>query len=455
MEIVTVRFDEALPRLTEVITTELGAEALEQGRVLRDVEGRLAFFSQRDLDIATAERVTARIAEALGVYARPDRSLVLPSDLGADAVLNETSVLRFAVNERRIHLVDRRLVGADWLREPAGTAAPPPRFVFASLKGGVGRSTALSVVAAHLAATGRRVLAIDLDLEAPGLGAFLLDPETVPPFGAIDVLVEGNLTELDDGFFADVVASSSLADRAGRIDVLPALGRCSLDNPADVLAKLSRAYAEEVRSDGTVATVLDKVRGMVDRFADPTIYDAILVDVRAGLHETTASALIGLGAEVFLFGLDEPQTFQGYAALLAHLARLVKPGQAMPEWVERLTGVHAKASSDASDRSDFVERWRSLADEYGPRLRPATDEVVEQPERFHDPSWDEEQPDDVVLPQETSLHQPIAVLRDDRYERFDPLRRRDLLGEGIYRATFGQLVQRLEEAVAAFREEEA
>lgn len=448
----TVRFDEALPRLTEVITIELGADVLERGRILRDVEGRLAFFSQRDLDPVIAERVTARLIETLGVYARPDRSLVLPSDLGAEAILNETSVLRFAVGDRPIQLVDRRLVGADWLREPADAAAPPPRFVFASLKGGVGRSTALSVVAAHLAAAGRRVLVIDLDLEAPGLGAFLLEPDTVPPFGAIDVLVEGNLTELDDYFFADTVASSSLADRAGRIDVLPALGRRSLDNPADVLAKLSRAYAEDVRPDGTVATVLDKVRRMVDRFADPTIYDAILVDVRAGLHETTASALIGLGAEVLLFGLDEPQTFQGYAALLAHLARLVKPGQAVPEWVERLTGVHAKASSDADDRSDFVERWRSLANEYGPMKRPVTAEIVEQPERFHDPSWDEEQSDDAVLPQETSLHQPIAVLRDARYERFDPLRRRDLLSEEIYRATFGSLVQRIEEAVAAFRE---
>lgn len=451
----TVRFDDSLPRLVAVIAAELGGEAVARGRVLRDVIGRLAFFSDVELEQAVAAKLTAKLAEALGAYARPDRSLVLPSELGAGAILNETSVLRLVVHERPIELVDRRLVGADWLREPADAAAPPPRFVFASLKGGVGRSTALSVVAAHLAAAGRRVLVIDLDLEAPGLGAFLLEPETVPPFGALDVLVEGNLTELDDRFFADTVASSSLADRAGRIDVLPALGRRSLDNPADVLAKLSRAYAEDVRPDGTVATVLDKIRSMVDRFADPAIYDAILVDVRAGLHETTASALLGLGAEVLLFGLDEPQTFQGYAALLAHLARLVRPKQDVPEWVERLTAVHAKASSDASDRSDFVERWRSLVDEYGPMLRPPTTEIVQQPERFHDPSWDEEQLDEVVLPQETSLHQPLLVLRDDRYEGFDPLRRRDLLGEEIYRATFGSLVQRVEAAVAAFREDTA
>lgn len=451
----TVRFDDSLPRLVEVIAAELGNDALARGRVLRDVTGRLAFFSGMELDEAAVAKVTAKLTQELGVYARPERLLVLPSELGAGAILKETNVLRVVVHERTIDLVDRRLVGADWLREPANAADPPPRFVFASLKGGVGRSTALSVVASHLAAAGRRVLVIDLDLEAPGLGAFLLESTTVPPFGALDVLVEGHLAELDDQFFADAIASSSLADRAGRIDVLPALGRRSLDNPADVLAKLARAYAEDVRADGIVATVLDKIRSMVDRFADPAIYDAIFIDVRAGLHETTASALIGLGAEVLLFGLDEPQTFQGYAALLAHLARLVRSGRAVPEWVDRLTGVHAKASSDAGERREFVERWRSLVDEYGPLLRPATAEIVEQPERFHDPSWDEEQPDEAVLPQETPLHHPIAVLRDDRYERFDPLRRRDLLGEEVYRATFGSLVQRIEEAVAASREEPA
>jgi len=378
----------------------------------------------------------------------------LPKDSGARSILEEaeTHGLRFIVKGRSIQLVDRRLVGADWLRRPAAVAPPPPRFVFASLKGGVGRSTALSVAAAHLAATGRRVLAVDLDMEAPGLGPFLLEPQIVPPFGAIDVLVEDNLGELDDAFFADAIAPSSLAARAGRIDVLPAFGRRSLDNPADVLAKLARAYAEDVRADGTVGTVLDKVRAMVDRFADPSRYDAILIDVRAGLHETTASAVLGLGAEVLLFGLDEPQTFQGYAALLAHLSRFIPPGESTPEWVERLTAVHAKASASTEARDEFVQRWRSLVDEHGPVRRSTWTEPGLPAERFHDPEWDEGQPDEAVLPQESSLHQPIAVLDDDRYQRFDPLARRDLVAKELYQSTFGALLERVETAVVALRE---
>jgi MinD-like ATPase involved in chromosome partitioning or flagellar assembly len=447
----TVRFDDSLPRMAAIIAAELGTEALSKGVILRDVTGQLAFFSATGIEPELAKRVEHLLYNELGPYARPDRVFALPSEPGARAILEDFTALRFSVTSHTLRLVDRRLVGADWLRRPAPAAPPPPRFVFASLKGGVGRSTALAVVAAHLAATGRRVLAIDLDMEAPGLGAFLLDPDTVPPFGTIDVLVEANIAELDEAFYADTIASSRLAATAGRIDVLPAFGRRSIDNPADVLAKLARAYAEDVRADDAVATVLDKVRKLVDRFAEPQHYDVILVDIRAGLHETTASAILGLGAEVLLFGLDEPQTFQGYAALLAHLGRFVSPGEPVPEWVERLTPVLAKASADASMREDFGQRWRSLVDERGPVLVRTPEPTVLPAEQFYEPAWDYAQSDEDVLPIELSLHQPIAVFRDDRYEGFDPLARRDLLSEALYRSTFGALIDRIEEAIASAR----
>ena len=116
----------------------------------------------------------------------------------------------------RVRLLDRRLVGADWLLAPAKPSPPPPRFVFASIKGGVGRSTALAVAAADLASRGQRVLVIDLDLEAPGLGPMLLDDSTLPEFGTLDALVENGLSGLDNTFLRDLIGPSALgADTAG------------------------------------------------------------------------------------------------------------------------------------------------------------------------------------------------------------------------------------------------
>ena len=76
-------------------------------------------------------------------------------------------------------------------------AAPKPKrlgkiVTFYSYKGGTGRSMALANVAWLLTANGYRVLAIDWDLEAPGLHRYLLpflrDPELAETRGLMDLL---------------------------------------------------------------------------------------------------------------------------------------------------------------------------------------------------------------------------------------------------------------------------
>ncbi len=447
----SVRFDDSLPILTKIVIEELGASVLESGVVVRDARGQLAFFVGQDIHMDDIQRVSSRLLTDLRPYARTDRVLVNATDFGASVVLANPAVHRVLVEGHWVRLVDRRLVGADWLRMPAPAAPPPPRFVFASLKGGVGRSTALSVAAADMAWRGRRVLAIDLDMEAPGLGAMLLDEGTLPEFGLVDALVENGLFPLDEAFLADLVGPSALADRRGRIDVIPAYGRRSHRNPGDVLAKIARAYAEDVRADGTVASMLDQVRALVDRFADPRRYDAILIDSRAGLHETTASAILGLGAEILLFGLDEPQTFQGYTILLAHLARFSRGDQkSFPEWLERITMVQGKATSNAEDRAGFDEKCHAMFREVGlSTFSDATVNVTLPAAPFKDVPWmeDAEISDaELHLDEPQRSPEPLAILDDDRFRHFEPSKRQDLLAEQVYRSSYGTFLDRLNEA---------
>ncbi len=443
-----VRFDDSLPILVNLIVEHLGESSLETGVVLRDATGRLAFFAAAPLAYQNADALAQRMREKLGPYARPDRILAGGDEIGADKILNDPHVLRISVGGRVVRLVDRRMVGADWLRAPAPPAPPPPRFVFASLKGGVGRSTALAVTAADLASGGLRVLAIDLDIEAPGLGPMLLDDRTLPEFGVLDVLVEDGLAELDDTFLADLIGPSALGGQ-GRIDVIPVLGRRSLNNPGEILAKIARAYVEDVGPKGRIATLLDQIRRFVDAFSDPTRYDAILIDARAGLHETTASALLGLGAEVFLFGLDESQTWQGLEALFAHLARFIDPKEQTPEWPARLTLVQGKAPVDASLRQAFAERCRDLyTNTLFPALADDTTATRVPLDSFRDIAWDDGAPDSAVLPDEDrSPNPPLAVLDDANYRNFAPLARRDLLTHRVYAATFGDLLAAVRTAI--------
>lgn len=445
----TMRFDDSLPALIGLLTKTHGTALVAQGVVIRDVNGRLAFVYPAEVSDKVAKDDAEGIRALLGPYARQDRVVVVKSDLGWEDLFRSKAALTLCVGESTVRLIDRRLVGADWLRSPAPKAPPPPRFVFASLKGGVGRSTALSVSASHLASRGRRVLAIDLDMEAPGLGSLLLDSTLLPKFGLIDALVENGLAPLDDSFLADLIGPSDLADRRGKIDVLPAFGKRSLENPADVLSKLARAYAEDVRLDGQVASVLDQVVELVARFSDPHRYDAILIDARAGLHETTATAILGLGAEVFLFGLDEPQTFQGYAALLSHLARFSGiANEANAEWLQTLSMVQGKAPIEAEARASFADKCRSLFIACGLETAPAPTEVEALPpaEPFSDVPWDDEVSDEAVLPSEPrAFREPAVILDDTSFRNFNPRLRRDLLSESIYRNSYGSFLARIDE----------
>jgi hypothetical protein len=447
----TIRFDDSLFVLARIINAELGGDALTQGVALRDVTGRLTFFAAKPLSPETVASVSHSLREQLGAYARDDRALAGSNDIGASRVLEDPNFMVVNAGGYSFRLLDRRMVGADWLLAPAEPAPPPPRFVFASLKGGVGRSTALAVAAADLASRGQRVLAIDLDLEAPGLGPMLLDEGTLPEFGTLDALVENGLSGLDDTFLIDLVGPSALTRGHGRVDVMPALGRRALDHPSDVLAKLARAYADDVGPDGRALSFRGQVVDLIQRFSDPTRYDAILVDARAGLHESTAASFLGLGAEVFLFGLDERQTFQAFKALFGHLAHFVGSEGVPPEWLSRLTLVQGKAPPELDRREAFAECCRDIAAEVGLIPRRAVQSPLARPaEPFGDVPWDDSISDEQVLvDQDEVLGAPICISENRNYRSFDPFSQRDLLSEKVYNDAFGSLLEMIRAAVVS------
>jgi hypothetical protein len=186
----------------------------------------------------------------------------------------------------------------------------------------------------------------------------------------------------------------------------------------------------------------------VNRFTDPSRYDAILIDLRAGLHETAASGILGLGAEVLLFGLDEPQTFHGYSALLAHMQRLMKPEAPSPEWLDRLTMVHGKASRASEDESavsDFADKCRMLFMNSGLISRYVTLDKIEPyspAEPFNDVPWEEDE--DTIVAEESEVpNEPLVIFEDTQFRHFQPLKRRDLISKHVYEQSYGTFLSRL------------
>jgi hypothetical protein len=301
-------------------------------------------------------------------YVDPDRTILSADHPGAGRILADKRLLHESIflkggPEVNLAVLDRRIVGADWLEAPPERRTGVPYFVFTSLKGGVGRSTALSVLASHLATNGKDVLVIDLDIEAPGVGTMLLSEDRKPRFGLIDLLVEDGVGGLDEDMLANCIGTSDLTKGQGLVHVVPATGLCCSTFPENVLSKISRAMIETPQEESLPKSVRARIRDIIDTISTRRKYDAVLIDSRAGLAEINATALLGLGADILLFGVDLPQTFEGLSYLFSHFQQLPKPDRDN-DWREKIKMIHAKAQSSSEAIASFRDRSYELFANY-------------------------------------------------------------------------------------------
>jgi hypothetical protein len=425
-------FDDALPLFASLVHDTLGEDGPLENFFLRDSSGRLTFVytteitaDQKAVLIAKAKKLRPYVEEGSSGIASPDELFdpaLSDPDIGVFEWIDHPAYVGF------VRLVERRIVGQDWLEPPKDPLeSVPPIVVFGSYKGGVGRSTALAVAANALAQNDLNVLVLDLDLEAPGLGGILLPTDNNSKFGTLDYFVESIFSEVSDEFLDNMIAISPLTKGRGRIHVCPAIGSAGELNPQNVLGKIARAYLESPDQQGEPRSFLDKTRILVKRLSDRNRYDAIFVDARAGLNEATAAAFLGLGADVLLFGVNTPQTFSGYRYFLSYLQRFRPAESSEGDWRYRLRMVHAKASPDPGKQGNFrTQAFEMFAD----TLYDVEDGVEETSFNFDY--------DDVAAP-----HFAWPILNDSNYAEFNPIDQPDQFLAQTYERTFGPFVSAL------------
>ncbi|HLI07825.1 MAG TPA: hypothetical protein VKV40_14740 [Ktedonobacteraceae bacterium] len=153
---------------------------------------------------------------------------------------------------------------------------------FYSFKGGVGRSTALGLVAGILASRGHKVVMVDFDLEAPGLSfMFPQDLSTSNKYGVLDYIHQRYLTpEQDVPVIADCIQQVETPTR-GELYLIPAgeYDEGYIHRLADLDVRL--LYQREVNP---IHQLLENIK----IYLDP---DVILIDARTGFTEMGAIAL--------------------------------------------------------------------------------------------------------------------------------------------------------------------
>ncbi|WP_290708090.1 MULTISPECIES: ParA family protein [Nostocales] len=187
-------------------------------------------------------------------------------------------------------------------------------MTFYSFKGGVGRTTALTHVAWILAMRGRKVVAVDLDLEAPGLStAFNLQPQ--PKYGIVDYFYERSY--LPEGIkpsisITEIFGEVRIPNAKGRLFVVPA-GCLSLD----YISKVDDLHANTViDGDQSLWTVFKR------EIYEQLKPDVILIDSRTGINQWGALSLIQAADEAIIFLFPNEQNKQGIELLLRSLNTL-------------------------------------------------------------------------------------------------------------------------------------
>ncbi|MDE0060090.1 MAG: AAA family ATPase [Defluviicoccus sp.] len=346
-----IPFDDMRRRLEGAIAG-LGAEAVPDGigrlYLVRDLFGRVrisasdAFEENRHVRSAL-ERLAAALSEALGARGYPADEGVLFVGDGLLETLDDTA----QEIRSRVFLADRLVTGRGWWTVgEADEDAARSRITLYSVKGGVGRSTTAAVLAWHLSRKGERVLAVDMDLESPGLSSAMLETERRPKFGLADWFVE-DLVGQGDLVVDDMLAAPAWAQIfEGDVRVAPAHGR----DPGEYLAKLGRVYMDT--ADESWTGRLERVLTTLESSFRPTV---VLLESRNGLHDIAAASVTDLNAEVLLFATDSESTWTDYGILFRHwrerdLAERIR---------ERVSVV--SALTPVPDREEYVRSFRAQA----------------------------------------------------------------------------------------------
>lgn len=306
-------FDGLLPVVKNILHDYRAT--LEQIRpviINRDLNGRVRLIVpaeyEENTDIrAGLDTMAKQLAVQLRAHAfAPEQMILFEDDI--EAVLAEAP--GFALDDfDGVTVVDRLATESRWA-SIASVSAGVPRVVFFSIKGGVGRSSALAVSAWSLAQSGKRVLVLDLDLESPGLSSSLLPDDKRPAYGITDWLVE-DLVDNGTAVFENMVATSDLS-HDGEIYVVPAHGK----DPGDYIAKLGRVWMPKIGAEGGRESWSQRLDRLIRQLEARWYPDVVLIDSRSGIDEVASSCVTDLGAGlVLLFAIEGEQTWSGYRIL--------------------------------------------------------------------------------------------------------------------------------------------
>ena len=173
---------------------------------------------------------------------------------------------------------------------------------FYSFKGGVGRTMALVNAAVTLALRGRRVLAVDFDVEAPGLDTF----DALRPRGEIPGVIDFVASYLDSGQAPDAAnfigECPDIGEQGGRLWIMPSGRR------ETYAANFNQIDWGELYEKHHGYLLLEDLKEQWNRIVQP---DYVLIDSRTGHTDTGGICTRQLPDSVVVLFFPNEQNLRG------------------------------------------------------------------------------------------------------------------------------------------------
>jgi MinD-like ATPase involved in chromosome partitioning or flagellar assembly len=196
-------------------------------------------------------------------------------------------------------------------------------ITFYSYKGGVGRTLAIANVATYLALLGQKVVAVDFDLEAPGLHYKLLNQTKLSHLrGVVDYIhdalasTNGSLPNIED-YLVRVPAASVLS---GEIWLLPAGAAPSPSYWEKLSSIVWHDFLYQENSRGTLFFL--ELKELLRKKLSP---DFLLIDSRTGITEIGGVATTLLADKLVCMLLNNQENLDGARVVLRAINRSMRP----------------------------------------------------------------------------------------------------------------------------------
>ncbi|MGN0483407.1 MAG: KGGVGR-motif variant AAA ATPase, partial [Lachnospiraceae bacterium] len=431
-------FDQTLKKATDIIEKWNFSGKLQEVTIIRDVFGCLTFLIDSDNAVSQQEtdQLKQTLQNQLGQYFKNNVYLkkAANNDL-VQTMIGEIERLRVGYeitagsnvkNGVKWYILERAIAKKAWIEcrntenavwpyEEAQKGKMPKVITFYSFKGGMGRTTALAAVALALAQQGKNVLAIDTDIEAPGLASLFFDDGDIQE-GTVDYLLEAAVSGKNPvnmmNMIHQVTDQTLMENISGNIFIIPA---GAVDSR--YLQKLARIDYQDAVPNNMKTLISRMTKDAVQTIGSVSSVDYILFDSRAGFHDMGGVVTAQIPHGVILFGKNSRQSWQGLELVLKTIGNSQKeiPSVAI---VDSSCGNQGNVTEKEMD-SFREQAYTICCDNY----YPAADQPgVKAENEVHSP---------IFIPYNYLLTDNVQLFTDGSQEKYETVKRlkQILLGE--------------------------